>query len=190
MKLGAFLLRYFRHYWAWVLLAGVAALFYGILTAGIVALIEPVFGEVLLAGGESSSLMGALGGEEDGTSLGSEEAEVPEPTSGAKRFFARFQLKDQLDRGYAGLKRHFGVDQDNVVYFLPILVVVVFLFGFSISARNLIISSACFAARSSRVVILSSRPSSLSLNSSINSSIFSSMGSPLFYRTLTRIKYT
>jgi len=127
MKLGAFLLRYFRHYWAWVLLAGVAALFYGILTAGIVALIEPVFGEVLLAGGESSSLMGALGGEEDGTSLGSDEAEVSEPTSGAKRFFARFQLKDQLDRGYAGLKRHFGVDQDNVVYFLPILVVVVFL---------------------------------------------------------------
>ncbi|MGB5174396.1 MAG: hypothetical protein WBQ30_06605, partial [Thermoanaerobaculia bacterium] len=53
MKLVAFLLRYFRHYMGWAILAGVAALLYGILTAGIVALIEPIFGEVLMAGEHS-----------------------------------------------------------------------------------------------------------------------------------------
>jgi subfamily B ATP-binding cassette protein MsbA len=126
MSLLSFLLRYFRHYLGWAALAFIAALLYAGLTAAIVALIEPVFGEVLLAGDQTPSVLGALG---DGGS----EAEAVEGEQGrdlvsrGKRFLAGFQLKDRLDQAYVALKTRFSINTDNVVYFLPILVVVVFL---------------------------------------------------------------
>lgn len=127
MKLISFLLRYFRHYVVWAVLASFAALLYAGLTAGIVALIEPVFGEVLLAGDQTPSALGALG--DSGSSEGDEEAsaEGQDLPSRGKRVLSGIQLKDRLDRGYEGLKRRFNINSDNVVYFLPILVVVVFL---------------------------------------------------------------
>ncbi len=127
MKLISFLLRYFRHYVVWAVLASFAALLYAGLTAGIVALIEPVFGEVLLAGDQTPSALGALG--DSGSSEGDEEtsAEGQDLASRGKRVLSGIQLKDRLDQGYEGLKRRFNINSDNVVYFLPILVVVVFL---------------------------------------------------------------
>ncbi len=128
MKLLPFLLRYFRHYAVWAILAVFAAFLYGGLTAGIVALIEPVFAEVLLAGEQAPSMLGSLG------SASAEDAAEPTnvPASDAatgrlERFFSRFQLKEKLDEGYESLKRRFNIDTDNVVYFLPLLVVIVFL---------------------------------------------------------------
>jgi len=129
MQLISFLLRYFRHYLAWASLACVAAFVYAGLTAGIVALIEPVFGEVLLAGEQTPSMLGALG--DGGSSAASSDESGAEGgqdlASRCERFVSGFQLKERLDRGYEGLKRRFDVNSDNVVYFLPILVVVVFL---------------------------------------------------------------
>ena len=126
MRLLSFLLRYFRHYLLWALLAGFAALLYGGLTAGIVALIEPVFGEVLLAGDQAPSMLGGMGSAAGETEPES-AADGKDLASRGERFMARFQLKDRLDQGYESLKRRFNVDSDSVVYFLPILVVVVFL---------------------------------------------------------------
>lgn len=121
MKLLAFLVRYFRGYFGWALVAGVAALLYGGLTAGVVALIEPVFDEVLKARESSPTLMGSVNGDADQSSAGAEG----ERAAGGD-FLSRFRLKDQLDRGYDSLKRSFGIDDSSVVYFLPALVVVVF----------------------------------------------------------------
>ena len=120
MKLLTFLLRYFRHYVGWAVLAAVAALLYGILTAGIVALIEPLFGEVLLAGDSSPVGLSAPDLPTPGGSDG-------EATSRVEQLASHFQLKDRLDDGYQSLKRRFGVDETNVVYFLPMLVVGIFL---------------------------------------------------------------
>lgn len=128
MRLISFLLRYFRHYMPWAVLAIFAALLYAGLTASIVALIEPVFGEVLLAGDQAPSVLGALG--EGGANEGAASAADDggrDPVSRGKKFLAGFQLKDRLDQGYVSLKRRFNINSDNVVYFLPILVVVVFL---------------------------------------------------------------
>ena len=126
MKLIPFLLRYFRHYVAWAIVAIFAAFLYGGLTAGIVALIEPVFAEVLLAGEQAPSMLGSLG--ESGSSTDdAEQVQGQDPGGRLERFFARFQLKERLDTGYESLKRRFNIDTDNVVYFLPLLVVIVFL---------------------------------------------------------------
>ncbi|MGB5162703.1 MAG: ABC transporter ATP-binding protein [Thermoanaerobaculia bacterium] len=125
MKLVAFLLRYFRHYMGWAILAGVAALLYGILTAGIVALIEPIFGEVLMAGEHSP--VGLTASEPSPLEGSDRDLSDSDATSRVKRLAARFQLKDRLDDGYESLKRRFGINETNVVYFLPLLVVGIFL---------------------------------------------------------------
>ena len=125
MKLAAFLLRYFRHYVGWAMVAAVAALLYGILTAGIVALIEPIFGEVLLAGEHSP--VGLTVGEIEPQQGDAGTEQVGDMASRMKRFAAHFQLKDRLDDGYESLKKRFGINETNVVYFLPLLVVGIFL---------------------------------------------------------------
>ena len=48
--LARFFRPYLRRYAAWGLLAGLAVPVYGLASAGMVALIEPIFDEVLLAG--------------------------------------------------------------------------------------------------------------------------------------------
>ena len=127
MRLISFLLRYFRHYVAWAILACVAALLYAGLTAGIVALIEPVFGEVLLAGDQSPSVLGVLGDSGDSDPPADSTVEGEDLASRGERFVAKLKLKDRLDEGYESLKRRFHINSGNVVYFLPILVVIVFL---------------------------------------------------------------
>lgn len=95
------------------------AVFYGISAAGLVALVEPLFEDVLLAGGDQPGLLAGFGG--DGA-----DAAAP-PTGGVEGFFAKFNLKRHFDNFYEYLKAVFGIDDNNVVYFVPLLVVVIFL---------------------------------------------------------------
>jgi ATP-binding cassette, subfamily B, bacterial MsbA len=120
--MSAFFWRYLRGYTGWAMLAAVGILVYAAATAGTAALIKPIFGEVLLAGGDVAGPLGAL------TAPVPErrEAERPEPglLADLKR---RLDLARQIDRSYESLKRRLGIDRDNVVYFLPLLFVLIFL---------------------------------------------------------------
>jgi subfamily B ATP-binding cassette protein MsbA len=126
VRLAAFLLGYFRHYLGWAVMAGFAALLYGGLTAGIVALIEPLFDEVLLAGDNTPAI---VQGEEvdEGQGEPASATNGPDLKSRAQRLAAKFRLKEQLDRSYESVKRRLGIDEENVVYFLPLLVVAIFI---------------------------------------------------------------
>jgi len=112
MKLAAFLAKYVRRYWAWALLAMAATAVYATTTVLLLQLIQAIFGEVLQRPQdlEQRGLAGALGG---GAGAGGAEE--------AKKF-----LYKVLSDGYEQLKVAFHVDSDSVVYFVPILFVIVF----------------------------------------------------------------
>src|SRR6185295_741947 len=101
LRMSAFLWRYLRFYTGWALLAASGILVYAAATAGAAALIKPIFAEVLLAGEDVPSPVGAL------------TASAPPQHQPAKRQEAgiladlkkRFDLSRQLDRSYASLKR-------------------------------------------------------------------------------------
>jgi len=121
VKMSSFLWRYLRGYSGWAMLAAVGILVYAAATAGAAALIKPIFGEVLLAG---ESLPGPLG---------TITSPAPDRLAGRPRPGAlgelkkRLDLAGQIDRSYQSVKRRLGVNRDNVVYFVPLLFVVVFL---------------------------------------------------------------
>ena len=121
MKTYSFFWRYLRGYTVWAMLAAVGIVVYAAGTAGTAALIKPIFGEVLLAGDDIPGPMGALTG-----SSAPKAPERSEPgaltTLKKKLDFAR-----QIDRSYESLKSRLGIDAGNVVYFVPLLFVVVFL---------------------------------------------------------------
>jgi subfamily B ATP-binding cassette protein MsbA len=123
MKMSAFLWRYLRGYGGWAMLAAAGILVYAAATAGTAALIKPIFGEVLLAGGEVPGPLGALSGPAAAGPRSGERAE-PGLLADLKQ---RLDLARQIDRSYESVKRRLGVDRDNVVYFVPLLFVVVFL---------------------------------------------------------------
>ncbi len=114
MKLARFFWNYTRRYAAWGLVALLTIPTYAIASTAMVALIGPIFGEVLQVGetaGGALPLLEALpqgGGDEAGA-------------GGA------LNVKRWMDRGYLGLKRAFGVTPANVVFFVPLLFVTVFL---------------------------------------------------------------
>ena len=124
MKKSAFLWHYVRRYTGWIVLATVGMLVYAAATAGTVSLIKPIFGEVLLAGSDVPGPIGAVvpGGQ---TREGdSEEAEETGFLADLKR---RFDISRQIDETYASVKRRLGVDPEDVVYFVPLLFVAIFL---------------------------------------------------------------
>ncbi|HEX2253617.1 MAG TPA: ABC transporter ATP-binding protein [Thermoanaerobaculia bacterium] len=92
-------------------------------TVALVALIEPIFGEVLLAGDGAS----ALGLPDVATAEAAEDATEPDSGGLAADLQRRFDVSAQLDRGYRSLKRRMAVAPDDVVWFVPLLLVVVFL---------------------------------------------------------------
>jgi subfamily B ATP-binding cassette protein MsbA len=120
-KMSSFFWHYLRGYTAWAILAAAGILVYAAATAGTAALIKPIFGEVLLAGDSMPGPLGAI-------------TSAP-AASGAKRpehgslgdLKKRLNLARQIDSSYESLKRHLGVTRDNVVYFVPILFVLVFM---------------------------------------------------------------
>jgi subfamily B ATP-binding cassette protein MsbA len=113
----AFLWRYLRGYAGWAMLAAAGILVYAAATAGTAALIKPIFGEVLLAGDEMPNPLGGL----------TESRPGPRPTGVVADLKKRLDVARQIDDTYESVKRRLGVSRDNVVYFLPVLFVLVFL---------------------------------------------------------------
>ncbi len=112
-----FLWRYLRGYAGWAMLAAAGILVYAAATAGTAALIKPIFGEVLLAGDEVPNPLGGL-----------TEHRPSRPQTGiVADLKKRLNVAQQIDDTYESVKRRLGVNQGNVVYFLPALFVIVFL---------------------------------------------------------------
>lgn len=121
MSKTAFLWHYVRRYTGWIVLATAAMLVYAAATAGTVALIKPIFGEVLLAGND---VPGPLGTVVPGVSREPDEKKETGFFADLKR---RFDVSRQIDDTYASIKRRLGVDPEDVVYFVPLLFVAIFL---------------------------------------------------------------
>jgi subfamily B ATP-binding cassette protein MsbA len=108
---------YLRRYSGWVAILVLFSIpVYAVASTALVALIEPIFGELLQAGPSEIGAMGAL-------ASGDREGDTDE-TRGT---LSKFNLKDRLDRGYERLKSNFGIDDQSVVWFIPVLFLVVFL---------------------------------------------------------------
>ncbi|HYO15672.1 MAG TPA: ABC transporter ATP-binding protein [Thermoanaerobaculia bacterium] len=120
MKVSSFFWRYIRSYAVWAMIAAVGIVLYAVATAGVVSLIKPIFGEVLLAG---DSVPGPFGGLTD-RPASREEAPEEGVLADLKR---RFDVSRQIDRTYVSIKRRLGIGPDEVVYFVPFLFVLVFL---------------------------------------------------------------
>ncbi|MFL6290887.1 MAG: ABC transporter ATP-binding protein [Thermoanaerobaculia bacterium] len=123
MTTPAFFWYYLRRYTGWALLAAVGIMAYAATQAATGALLQPIFREVLLAksGGSSPIPVPGIAASPEG---GGTRAEKPGVLTDLKK---RFNLQRQFDRSYESLKRRLGVGGDEVVYFLPLLFVGVFL---------------------------------------------------------------
>jgi len=127
LKLLLFLLGYFRRYAVLAVVAAFFALLFALSTAMMIALVDPVLGEVLLADGVTPGVVETLtNGPSNGRGVPADdsvqglEAQVPAPIRG-------LNLKARLDEAYSRLKATFGITDQTVVYFLPMLAVIVFL---------------------------------------------------------------
>ncbi|MDY7095274.1 MAG: ABC transporter ATP-binding protein [Acidobacteriota bacterium] len=138
MKLLRFFWPHLRRYVPWAVTAFLAVLLFAATTAGMISLIEPIFSEVLLAGDETPSALGFLGGDSDdeGAATGdsasdsaeaaSSEDAVEEPVPIWEEWAESLDLEGHLTAAYEGLKRRFGIDAQSVVYFLPLLFVLIY----------------------------------------------------------------
>jgi len=115
-RIDSFFGPYLRRYASWGLLAILVVPIYGIASAGMVALIEPIFGEVLLAGSTPEDSFAVLPSEGEESATGRSWG-VP----------SILNLKRWTDETYLGLKRRFGITKDNVYIFTPLLLLAVFL---------------------------------------------------------------
>jgi ATP-binding cassette, subfamily B, bacterial MsbA len=141
MKLAGFLSHYLRRYWRWALVAAVATVVYAAATVMLIPLIQAIFGEVLHYDGRG--LPGSVAGivrvegapatatnpPQEGTTGSRTGAVGPAagesgPASMSKR--AKVFLDRYLNEGFAALKRALGVRPSNVIYFVPLVFVVVF----------------------------------------------------------------
>lgn len=131
--LGPFLWKYFRRYWPVATVAFATMLVYAATTILLLAIFQPILAEVLgadaqaLKGTQLSSLARPTGdAAADGQAAGGEPA-GKEPAGAFARLKKAADLQGLFDRGYNQLKASLGIDQNNVVYFLPALFVLVFL---------------------------------------------------------------
>jgi len=135
LKLLTFLLHYARNYWRWAILALGATVLYAASTVIVIQLLEPIFSEVLqirstdMPGG-LGSLLPTRGASSDG-SPAAQPAPASVPSSATDVVQEARQARLFLDRllhdGYEALKAAFHVAPDQVIYFLPLLFVVVFI---------------------------------------------------------------
>lgn len=138
----AFLGRYVRRYAGWGLASTLGILTYAAATAGIVFLIKPIFAEVLLAGDQVPGALSALTADDHtpagpaaaatpagkaGGTPGGKPAPAAKPEGFLERWKRRFDLSRQLDSTYASLKSRLGIGPNRVLYFVPLLFVIVFL---------------------------------------------------------------
>jgi ATP-binding cassette, subfamily B, bacterial MsbA len=121
LRTSAFLWRYGRRYGGWIFIALASVAAYALATGAMVALVEPIFGEVLMTD-ERPGTLGAAAAPE------AVEAMPAVPATGfLERVKERVDLRGALKRGYASLKRRLGINADNVVYLVPLLMVIVLL---------------------------------------------------------------
>ncbi len=126
MTLVGFVARYLRRYWRWGMLALGSTLVYAATTVVLIILIQAIFGEVLrsdVTGFLPPAAAGAVSSERpNAPPSGSAAAGVESAGRRAKVFIHRY-----LHDGYQGLKDRLGIDASNVIYFVPLLFVLVFL---------------------------------------------------------------
>ncbi len=120
MKLLRFFWPYLRRYVPWGAVAIGSVFLFALATAAMLSLIEPIFSEVLLAGEEDMPAFG-LGG----ASKGEPGEEATGPLAEWRR---RFDVEQQFDDFYEGLKTRLKIDEHSVVYFAPLLFVLVYAF--------------------------------------------------------------
>jgi subfamily B ATP-binding cassette protein MsbA len=136
----AFFWRYFRRYLGWGALAAVGIVCFAGATASLVVLIEPIFGEVLLAGDQVPGGLGlvtggpapapadpAAGGEAPPAAGGTGPGLVERLPAPVREVVETIDLKEQLQESYESLKRRLGVGPREVVWFVPLLFVVFFM---------------------------------------------------------------
>jgi subfamily B ATP-binding cassette protein MsbA len=109
--------RYLVRYSGWVAIAILATVTYAATTAAMIALIEPIFSEVLPWGAEVDAVTSAL------PIPGAGEASAEAPTEG----LSIFNLRGQLDALYESLKSFFGITPESVVFFVPALFFLVYM---------------------------------------------------------------
>jgi subfamily B ATP-binding cassette protein MsbA len=110
-----FFVRYARRYTGWLLVAALAIPLYGAASAAMVSLIEPIFSDVLLAGDADGGPASMISG-----------ADAPQPESEGAGPLSGLNLKRAADDAYQSLKRRLGIDERNVVWFVPTLFIAVY----------------------------------------------------------------
>ncbi len=117
-----FFWQYIRRYAPWAGVAVAAILTIAAATAVMISLIEPIFGEVLLADeAERQELLGGIPFAGGGSDEDDEKpAWMPEQVHA---LLQKLDLAEHLRAGYQGLKQRFDIGPNEVVYFAPILFV-------------------------------------------------------------------
>jgi subfamily B ATP-binding cassette protein MsbA len=110
----AFFWRYLRRYLAWSLIAAAGILVYAAANAGTLWLLKPIQEEVLLTSAPQEEAPPSL----------QVAQKLPPWVSDLKK---RFDLAGQLNSSYRSLKRRLGVGPDETVYFVPLLMMLIFL---------------------------------------------------------------
>ena len=109
--------RYLFRYSGWVVIALLATVTYAAATGAMIALIEPIFSEVLPFGDQVDEVAKSL------PIPGAGASQIAEPGSSE---ISRFNLRGQLNAAYERLKRSFGITPKSVVFFVPALFFLVY----------------------------------------------------------------
>jgi subfamily B ATP-binding cassette protein MsbA len=119
-----FFWRYVRRYTGWAVLAGFGIVMFAAATGGIVSLIEPVFGEVLLAKDGAPSVLGVQIGKPKDDASASRQSSTPD---WLKQLQRKVDIEHKIQKSYESLKRQLGIGDREVIWFVPLLFVLVFL---------------------------------------------------------------
>ncbi len=124
MSSFSFFWRYVRRYVGWAVLAGLGIVLFAAATGGIVSLIEPVFGEVLLAKEGAPNVLGMPIGKGHDAAGSHRPSATPDWLKGLQR---KLDVEHKIQKSYESLKRELGIGDREVVWFVPLLFVFVFL---------------------------------------------------------------
>lgn len=124
MKLLSFLLRYLRRYWPWALASIGATIVYAASMLLLLQLVQAIFGEVLRSQGDE--LPGVVRGLVVDSGQGTDESSAEGATTADAGRRARVFLDRYLDEGYRRIKRAFEIEGSDVVWFVPLLFVLVY----------------------------------------------------------------
>ena len=116
--------RYLVPYVGWMALALLSTIAYAATTAAMIALIEPIFSEVLPFDDAVARDLPLVGGFAGGDRSGGAAAESP-PSAGTD--WGAFDLRDRLDGAYERMKAFFGITPESVIYFVPTLFFLVYM---------------------------------------------------------------